>query len=144
MQGVRPARPDDVPAIVELQAAAFEPYRRIGVAALRRRFQDPSLEMWVIDRPGGLAGLLTVERTGKSLHARELAAHPAARGQGVGGKLMAKLHDAAATAGRIVVDAEELDPRLVAWYESQGFVRQERLPDFFHAGCSAIRLAKDL
>ncbi len=143
---IRRAKASDLPAILELEQAAFQDYRQASEASLRRSIASPRQSFWVIPGPGRLDGLLVLWHFPRRLRVYDVATHPDARGQGVGRRLMAHAEALARKQGAadISLEAEEQDPRLVAWYEGMGFVRVARLADFYHEGCSALRLRKRL
>jgi ribosomal protein S18 acetylase RimI-like enzyme len=145
---VRRARPSDLPLILDLERAAFQDYRQASEGSLRRSIASPRQSFWVIDGPGGtrLDGLLVLWHFPRRLRVYDIATHPDARGQGIGRALMAHA-ESIARKGKVCdisLEAEEQDPRLVAWYEGMGFARVGRLADFYHEGCSALRLRKTL
>ena len=82
----------------------------------------------------------------KRVRVYDICTHPGARGHGIGGRLMAHAEALARKAGCawLTLEAEEQDPRLVGWYASQGFETVDRLVDFYHEGCSAVRMVKRL
>ncbi len=137
---------DDLAGLLALHEAAFDDERRPPPAEVSRILASPAEAVLVLPGPGRLDGAVVLRRLGIDLHLRDLATHPGARGQGVGRALLAHAEALARSDGArtITVEAEEQDPRLVAWYESAGFVRTGRIEDFFHAGCAAIRLRKTL
>ena len=143
---LRRAVPDDAAALLALHDEAFDDERRPPPAEVVRILASPAETVWVLPGPGRLDGAVVLRRLGIDLHLRDLVTHPAARGQGVGRVLLAHAEAMARRDGArtMTVEAEEQDPRLVAWYESAGFERSGRIEDFFHAGCSAIRLRKAL
>ena len=134
-----------------LQAECFEAYRRRSTKELERLLDDRATTVRVIDgrRGEGLVALLILQASPQQPrhhHILALAASPRARGQGLGTRLLEAAVDMARAAGSsaLLVDAEDQDPRLVEWYEANGFDRVAHLPDHFHEGCSAIRLQKPL
>lgn len=109
--------------------------------------QRQGQSVWVIDAPGGgLSALLVLWHFPNVVRVYDVATHPDARGQGLGGRLMRHAEQLAREAGAawVSLEAEEQDPRLVRWYEGQGFRTVARLPDFYHEGCSALRMRKRL
>jgi ribosomal protein S18 acetylase RimI-like enzyme len=145
----RRARLQDLPAILDLEAASFQDYRRASPASLRRSLTSPRQSFWVIDHPAGggrLAALLVLWHFPHTWRVYDIATHPDARGHGFGRELM--LHAEAlarkAGAGVMSLEAEEQDKRLVAWYVDQGYAVVDQLKDFYHNGCGAVRMTKRL
>lgn len=148
---VRRAQPSDLAAILQLEVASFQDYRRASPASLRRSITSGHQSFWVIDAPeppktGPLAALLVLWHFPKTWRVYDIATHPDARGHGFGRELMQHAESLARKAGATVMslEAEEQDKRLVAWYESQGYDVVDRLPHFYHNGCSAVRMRKAL
>jgi ribosomal protein S18 acetylase RimI-like enzyme len=143
---IRRATAADLPAILALEEACFEPYRRASEASLRRSLRSPRQSFWLAEGGGRVLGLLVLWHFPRTLRVYDVATHPDARGQGVGHALMAHAEALARNegAGRISLEAEEQDPHLVAWYRKQGFEVTARLPDFYHEGCSALRMVRRL
>ena len=157
MPRIRRARRSDLEAIQALEEACFQDYRQASRASLQRsleRNEDGGRKaladgrgqsVWVVDRDGGgLAALLVLWHFPHRIRVYDVATHPEARGQGLGRLLMEHAEGLARRAGAawITLEAEEQDPRLVAWYKGQGFDVVARLPDFYHEGCSALRMLK--
>lgn len=146
---IRRAAARDLGAILDLEAVCFQDYRKASPASLRRSLASPHQSVWVIDRPDGAPGLgamLVLWHFPHRLRVYDIATHPDARGHGLGRALMAHAEQLARKAGAdwLTLEAEEDDPRLVGWYEGQGFATVARLKDFYHRGCSALRMRKRL
>jgi ribosomal protein S18 acetylase RimI-like enzyme len=146
---VRRATGKDLPAILDLEVAAFQDYRRASPASLRRSLSSKHQSFWVIDHPKGggrLAALLVLWHFPRTWRVYDIATHPDARGHGFGRELMLHAEALARKAGATVMslEAEEQDERLVAWYESQDYAVVDRLPHFYHNGCGAVRMRKRL
>ena len=143
---IRRATPADLPAILALEQACFEPYRRASEGSLRRSLRSPRQSFWLAESGGRILGLLVLWHFRGTVRVYDVATHPDARGQGIGHALMAHAEALARKQGasRISLEAEEQDPHLVAWYRKQGFEVVDRLPDFYHEGCSALRMVRRL
>jgi ribosomal protein S18 acetylase RimI-like enzyme len=145
---IRRATIADLDAIQALEVACFQDYRRASVGSLRRSLTSPAQSVWVIDgtSPGTLAGLLVLWHFPHRLRIYDIATHPDARGHGIGRALLAHAETQAHAAGCswMTLEAEEQDARLVAWYQHHGYAIVDRLADFYHGGCSAVRMTKRL
>lgn len=134
----------DLPAIEALEVACFQDYRRASERSLRNSMTSRRQSFWVMDRRDGLglAALLVLWHFPHRMRIYDIATHPEARGQGLGRLLMQHAQALARQAGCgwLTLEAEEADGRLVAWYEDQGFGTVERLDDFYHGGCHALRM----
>jgi ribosomal protein S18 acetylase RimI-like enzyme len=137
----------DLPAIEALELACFQDYRRASPASLRRSIASPRQSVWVVEGgKGWLAGLLVLWHFPHRVRVYDIATHPDARGQGIGGRLLEHAEAQAHAAGCswMTLEAEEQDGRLVEWYRQHGYAVVGRLKDFYHAGCSAVRMTKRL
>ncbi|HEX2065912.1 MAG TPA: N-acetyltransferase, partial [Candidatus Thermoplasmatota archaeon] len=144
---IRTATPGDLPALLALEAASFQDYRRASAASLRRSLESPRQSVWVVDGPRGqLGGLLVLWHFPHRIRIYDIATHPDLRGQGIGKALLQHAEAQARAAGCswMTLEAEEADPDLVAWYRHHGYAVVDRLPDFYHAGCHAVRMTKRL
>lgn len=143
----RRAETGDLPAIEALEQSAFQDYRRASAASLRRSLGSPRQSVWVVDGPNGqLAGLLVLWHFPHRVRVYDIATHPDLRGQGIGKALLLHAEAQARTAGCswMTLEAEEADPDLVNWYKHHGYAVVDRLPDFYHEGCHALRMTKRL
>ncbi|MES2154120.1 MAG: N-acetyltransferase [bacterium] len=138
----------DLDAIAALEEVCFQDYRRASRGSLRRSLASPKQSVWVVDAYGGsgLAALLVLWHFPHRVRIYDIATHPDARGQGLGAVLMAHAESEARGAGCqwLSLEAEQADPRLVGWYEGQGFTTVARLRDFYHDGCHALRMVRPL
>ncbi|MCA1811786.1 MAG: GNAT family N-acetyltransferase [Halobacteriales archaeon] len=144
---VRRAKPADLPAVEALERLAFQDYRRASSASLRRSLLSPRQSVWVVDGPKGqLGGLLVLWHFPHRVRIYDVATHPDLRGQGIGRALIAHAEREALAAGCswMTLEAEEADPDLVAWYQHHGYAVVDRLKDFYHKGCHAVRMTKRL
>lgn len=151
---VRRALVADFPAILRLEEGCFEPYRRASHASLRRSLTSKHQSFWVVDHPaagkslpkGELGALLVLWHFPHRWRVYDVATHPDLRGHGVGTLLMHHAESLAVKAGATLMslEAEKDDPRLVAWYEHQGYQTVDLLKDFYHKGCHALRMRKTL
>ncbi len=84
---IRPAQPEDLAALIPLDAAAFEPRWRHSAAMLRAAYrQVVSFDIaWLEGRPVGYQFSSTYGRYG---HIGRLATHPEVQGRGIGTRLL--------------------------------------------------------
>lgn len=91
---LRPAGPDDAPALSELAEAAYRRYvPRLGKppAPMMADYTDviANTETWVLEDDGRLTGLLVLRPRGDHLLVDNIAVHPDVQGRGLGGRLLA-------------------------------------------------------
>jgi len=147
---IRRAGPKDFPHVLELEQAAFQPYRQASRASLRRSLSSRHQSVWVVDAPRGsptrLAALLVLWRFPHRWRVYDVAAHPASQGKGLGTLLMHHAEALAAKAGAdwMSLEADPKEPHLVAWYKHQGYRIVAKLPQYYHNGNAAVRMLKRL
>ena len=85
---LRPARPDDLPDLLAIEAASFTG-DRLSRRALRRWLRVPYGRCLVAERAGAIVayGLASLHRAGRVARIYSLAVAPGARGSGLGGRL---------------------------------------------------------
>ena len=131
----RPARPDDVPAVEALVAAAYGHYvERIGVPPLPMVDDYPARvaagQVWVVDAPGGgIQALVVLLVHPDHLEVDNVAVAPAVQGRGLGRALLGFAHDRAAAAGlpELRLKTHELMTENQALYASLGWNRTGRV-----------------
>lgn len=144
---VRTARPCDLDAMEALEQAAFTA-DRMSRRSLRRLLTAPTAMVLVAERDDRVAGAAVVLVRGGSSRARlySIAVDPAARGHGIGRRLLAAAEDAAAARGR---DALRLEVRAdnagaVALYRNAGYHPIGRYPAYYADRTDALRFEKAL
>ncbi len=118
---LRPLHPPDLPALAELDAAAFEPLWHFGEKELwellfRSRMQ---VALW----EGKLVGYSAITANGDEAHLARLAVHPAVQGMGIGRQLLidsiAYAHDQQFTA--VALNTQVSNTRSQRLYRQLGF-----------------------
>ena len=140
MPAIRRATPDDMPALLALEEACYDPARRESPATIRRSLHSPHQSVWVIEDSRGLAADLYLWHHKKTVRVYGVAVRPDVQGKGFGRALV--LHAETLSPGRIVLEADAADERLLYWYEAQGYVKQDLMPDYYAPGRHAWRLEK--
>ena len=144
---LRPARPDDLPDLLAIEAASFTG-DRLSRRALRRWLRVPYGRCLVAERAGAIVayGLASLHRAGRVARIYSLAVAPGARGSGLGGRLLAALESTARERGyavaRLEVAATNTPAR--ALYRAAGYAERERLPGYYEGGGDGLRLEKRL
>jgi N6-L-threonylcarbamoyladenine synthase len=117
----REMQPDDLPAVVAIEAASFKtPWTP---EMLRDELvQGLSWRVAAVDRAVGVVGFLIGRRYPDVWHVMDLAVAPERRRQGIGGLLLAGFLEAADAAGMaVVLEVRQGNAEAVALYESRGF-----------------------
>ena len=138
MTATRRATHEDVPAIIELQRAAYAQNRSLlGVEPLPLQADYEAIlatmECWLISTVDMIDGCLILDMRAGDLLIWSVATHPLARGQGIGNALLDLAEKRARETGRtcIRLSTGELLTANVAWYTRRGFAieRIEQMPD---------------
>ncbi|MDF2619787.1 MAG: GCN5-related N-acetyltransferase [Xanthobacteraceae bacterium] len=135
---LRRADLSDLPAVEAVQKAAYARNRvLLGVEAVpllwdySRVFRER--EVWVLDGPDGLAGVLILEARADDLLTDSIATSPEAHGKGYGNLLLAAGEERARALGRRTVRlyTGEVLSANIHWYRRKGYAieRVEQLPD---------------
>jgi ribosomal protein S18 acetylase RimI-like enzyme len=118
----RPMMPCDLPAVADVDAAAFEPIWQNSADALRRAFPQAILAS-VAEREGRVVAYQISTRNPLGAHLARLAVRPEVQGEGIGRLLLADLVQAAAGRGisRLTVNTQSDNAASLALYRKAGF-----------------------
>jgi ribosomal protein S18 acetylase RimI-like enzyme len=145
---VRTATPADLDALVALELSAF-----CGVRMSRRQYRrhlaSPGAAVLVAAAPGeGLLGSALVFFRSGSSRARlySIATAPAARGRGLGARLLAAAERAARERGcrALRLEVRVDNAAAIALYERAGYGRIGRYAGYYEDGADAWRYEKTL
>ena len=143
---LRDARPDDLPALLALEAQF--PGDRLSARQFRHHLRNPSAALRVLVAGGGLAGytLVLVRRGTRQARLYSIAVDAAQRGRGHGETLLRDAEKIARRAGRAALRLEvRADNRAaLSLYEKAGYRRFGVHPGYYDDGADAVRLEKAL
>ncbi|HOV56623.1 MAG TPA: GNAT family N-acetyltransferase [Rhodanobacteraceae bacterium] len=143
----RPARPDELDALVALEQGVFD-YDRLSPRQYRHHLRSDSAVIRVLAEHGALlgAGLLFLRRGARTARLYSLATAPAARGRGVGRRLLRALELAAQQRGctRLRLEVRTDNAAAIALYESAGYRRFAVHRGYYDDGADAFRYEKRL
>ncbi len=143
----RPARPDELDALVALEQGVFD-YDRLSPRQYRRHLASASAVVLVLVERGALlgAGLLFLRRGARTARLYSLATAPAARGRGVGRRLLRALELAAQRRGctRLRLEVRTDNAAAIALYEGAGYRRFALRRGYYDDGADAFRYEKRL
>ncbi|SHG38963.1 N-acetylglutamate synthase, GNAT family [Kaistia soli DSM 19436] len=129
---LRQAAASDRDALVAMQRAAYEPNRTIigGTPTPLSWDYDAVLdewEVWLAEDEAGLCGALILEARPDELYIQSVAVAPAAKGRGVGNRLLAYDERRAlqTSRDRLTLTANALMTFNIDWYGRKGFVVYE-------------------
>ena len=139
---IRRAGPDDLAALLDLEALSFPPERRESRASWRRSLLSPHQSVWIARAGAVAAAAMTLRLHPAAARIFSIAVHPAHRGAGLGSALMRRAFAEARRHGarRLTLEAEADDRRLVDWYAGCGFAPVRRLPDYYGPGIDGVRM----
>jgi len=137
-----PALAADAPSLARLHAAAFPPGEAWGADAVALMLAMPGAFGWWV--PDG--GLVLARAAADEAEILTLGVVPAARGAGLGGRLLAAAMLAAAARGALAMFLEVAagNAPARALYVAAGFVEAGRRRRYYSDGQDALVLRRDL
>ncbi|ODS62672.1 MAG: hypothetical protein ABS41_09215 [Arenimonas sp. SCN 70-307] len=141
---LRDARPDDLPALLALEAGF--PGDRLSARQFRHHLANPRARLRVAVAGGRLLGyhLLLFRKGSAWARLYSIAVDPAARGQGLGRRLLADAGRQARAAGRtgLRLEVRQDNHAAAALYEAAGYRRTATLPAYYQDGTNGWRYEK--
>lgn len=141
---LRTARATDLPDLLALEARF--PGDRLSARQFRHHLGNPRARLRVAVAGGRVAGYHLVLLRAGSAWARlySIAVDPAARGRGLGRRLLADAEAQARAAGRrgLRLEVRQDNAAAVALYEAAGYRRLAALPAYYQDGGSGWRYAR--
>lgn len=151
---IREATPGDVPQIVTVLAESFAEYKSLYTEkayaattpdgdAIKGRLAEGTT--WVAAFGGKIVGTVSVVPEKKSLYIRSMAILPAARGAGIGERLLAEIENFAVTNGyrQLFLSTTPFLHRAIRLYEKLGFERKDEPPHELY-GTPLVTMSKNL
>ena len=141
----RVATPDDLPALVALEA--LFPGDRLSRRSLAAALQRRTSHVWVVEAAPGevLANLVCFTRRDSPWwRIYSVVVHPSGRGKGHARRLMAAVSDAALRAGAAGLRLEVREDNAAArgLYAALGFTVRGRRPGYYDDGAAAVQLQR--
>lgn len=144
---LRRAGERDLAALVALEQAVFSG-DRMSARQFRHHLSAPSSDFVVARSGADLLGYALMFRRSGSLIGRvySIAVAEAARGQGLGARLLQRLESAARTHGlsEMRLEVRKDNTGALALYQRRGYRIFTERPAYYEDGCDAWRLAKSL
>tara|TARA_B100001939_G_C16777144_1_gene545274 strand:+ start:280 stop:735 length:456 start_codon:yes stop_codon:yes gene_type:complete len=147
---IRDATAADLPALMALERAAFAADAQTA-RSMRWLVDRANSRFRVIEAPGGVGALsgycvLLFRRGSRVARLYSIAVDSAARGQGIGARLVADALASATKRGDTVMRAEARMSNRSSrgLFAAAGFVETERLVDYYPGPEDGIRLKKQL
>lgn len=144
---IRAAGPADLAILQAIETASFT-QDRLSPRAMARHLRSETADVLLAtlgSEPAGYA-LLLYRSTSTLARLYSIATSPAARGRGVGRRLMDALERAAKKRGcdRLRLEVREKNRPAIALYESLGYRRIGRYENYYQDGAPALRFEKQL
>lgn len=144
---IRPARREDLDALVDLETRSFAA-DRLSRQDFRRRLASPRSVLLVEAEANHLRGYVLVkfEPRRRRAHLQSIASHPETRRSGIGRALLAAAEQAARAVGMAEIELEIREDNLPALglYRSQGYLPCGRYLGYYEDRADAQRLRKPL
>lgn len=144
---IRRAGAGDLAALVALEQAAFAT-DRMSPRQFRYHLRHPRNRLLVAEAGGTLLGaaLLILRRDPQTARLYSIAVAEAARGKGVGRRLLLRCEREArhAGAGRLVLEVRSDNAAARALYERLGYRVFARRAGYYQDGAEALRMSKTL
>lgn len=143
---IRPATRDDLAGLVALEANF--PTDRLSRASMRRFLSSPSAKVWVAMQAGAVVGnlILLLRRDADFGRVYSVVVDPAARGQGLGDRLVATAEKSARALGRrrLRLEVRQDNTPARALYAKRGYEEVAALAAYYEDGADGLRLEKRL
>ena len=141
---IRLARPDDLPALHELETSCFS--KPWSAAALAAELALDSSPLLVAADGGRLAGYALLRLAAEEAELLRLGVRPSERGRGLGSRLVrAGLRLVAGRgASSCFLEVRRDNDAAVALYEGTGFRLVGQRPGYYPDGCDALLYARPL
>lgn len=141
---LRDARPDDLPGLLALEAGF--PGDRLAARQFRHHLGNPRARLRVAVAGGRVLGyhLVLLRRGSRWARLYSIAVDPAARGQGLGRRLLADAERQAGAAGRdgLRLEVRQDNRAAAGLYEAAGYRRTAVLPAYYEDGTDGWRYEK--
>jgi ribosomal protein S18 acetylase RimI-like enzyme len=131
-EDILPMQASDLPAVEELDHAAFEPPWQMDSDALRATLDRAALA-GIVRRESRAAGYFIAIASSHSIHLARLAVDPRVQGQGIGRSMVSHLLDTFAREGApwVTVNTQSDNLRSQKLYRSMGFTEMEEVYPVF-------------
>lgn len=142
---LRDARPADLPALLALEARF--PGDRLSARQFRHHLANPRARLRVAVGGEAVLGyhLVLLRQGSRRARLYSIAVDDAARGQGLGRRLLADAEAQARAAGRqgLRLEVRQDNVAANALYQAAGFQRLEALPGYYDDGGDGWRYGRD-
>ncbi|KFL37544.1 GNAT family N-acetyltransferase [Arenimonas donghaensis] len=142
---LRDARPDDLPALLALEARF--PGDRLSARQFRHHLGNPRARLRVLADEAGVQAyhLVLLRRGSRWARLYSIAVADAARGQGLGRRLLADAEAQARAAGcrGLRLEVRQDNPAANALYVAAGYRRLGALPGYYDDGADGWRYGRD-
>jgi glutathione synthase/RimK-type ligase-like ATP-grasp enzyme/ribosomal protein S18 acetylase RimI-like enzyme len=136
----------DLELLEKIENACFADFQRSSRRAIRLSITSSFQGIWMACLQEGKkripVGMIVYNMYPKTLRIYSIAVLPEYQGNGYGKELLAHARQMAINKGyeKITLEALATNQQLIAFYEKEGFVQNELLPDYYIEGKDAMRM----
>jgi len=144
---VRPATPDDVPAVAALEAANLGPDAwSFGLVEEGVMGALPTIRYLVAEVDGEVVGHAVASIVADIAELQRIAVNPAHRRLGLATALLDVVLAAATAEGadRLLLEVRETNTGAIGFYAMHDFVEIDRRPRYYRDGTTAVVMLRDL
>ncbi len=144
---VRPATPDDVPAVAALEAANLGPDAwSFGLVEEGVRGALPTIRYLVAEVDGEVVGHAVASIVADIAELQRIAVDPAHRRRGLATALLDAVLAAATVEGadRLLLEVRETNTGAIGFYATHDFVEIDRRPRYYRDGTTAVVMLREL
>lgn len=141
---VRPARPEDLPALAALESAGFTPDRAWSATLLELELDAAGGLTFLAEGPAGVVGYAAFRTVADESELLRLAVHPDARRRGIGRALVRTGLAASADRGarRCFLEVRLRNRAAIGLYRALGFRTAGRRKGYYRDGDDALVMTR--
>ncbi|TVP86107.1 MAG: GNAT family N-acetyltransferase [Acholeplasmataceae bacterium] len=142
---IRPATPEDLNTLWEIEKASFDKVRRMSFESLKHSLKTKNQDVFLVESDGLPVAYAILFRYQNTHRLYSIAVLEHYRSQGIGKTLMNHMLGVSKTQGfsRITLEADATNHDLLRFYESFGFKVVKELKDYYGPALPAYRMSFD-
>ena len=142
---LRPATPEDIPALTALEAELFGD-DAWSEASVGGELEGPGRHVVVAVEGDGVVGYAVTMRAGDLADLQRIAVHPECQRQGIARALLAEVLKQARDEGasRVLLEVSAVNAAALAFYADADFVEIDRRRRYYRDGSDAVVMRRSL